>query len=150
MSKSVLHERTRPAAISRAFIFALLVCVFASASFAETDKEYPVHITPQQLYKRIQQGEAPVIVDVRTRFEFEAGHVPGAVHMPFWSVLWRSSQLAASPDEPVVVYCAHGPRAGLARAALRLKGFNEVLYLEGHMSAWSKAGLPQEKPPAER
>ena len=48
------------------------------------------------------------------------------------------------PDEPVVVYCEHGPRAGLAKAALRAAGFREVLYLEGHMSGWKRAELPQE------
>jgi hydroxyacylglutathione hydrolase len=122
----------------------LLVCLSAASAGAET--EAPLPMTPKELYSRIEQGNPPRILDVRTRYEYQQGHVPGAIHMPFWSVPWRASRLAASQDEPVVVYCAHGPRAGLARAFLRLRGFDEVLYLKGHMTAWSEAGLPEEKP----
>ena len=102
------------------------------------------HIEAAELLRLIEAGSAPTIVDVRTRSEFESGHVPGALHMPFWAVFARASDLSEPADQPIVVYCEHGPRAGLAKAALRAVGFREVLYLEGHMSDWKRAGLPQE------
>jgi rhodanese-related sulfurtransferase len=102
------------------------------------------HISPLHLLREIEAGSAPLVVDVRSGREFEKGHVPGAFHMPFWAMLSRSSEIPASPDEPVVIYCEHGPRAGLAKAALRAAGFRKVIYLEGHMSAWKRAGLPRE------
>jgi rhodanese-related sulfurtransferase len=105
------------------------------------------HISAAELLARIQAGTAPAIVDVRSRGEFDAGHLPGALHLPFWAVFFRASEVPASKHEPVVVYCAHGPRAGLAKAALRLSGYQRVLYLEGHMSAWKKAGLALEMAP---
>jgi rhodanese-related sulfurtransferase len=45
-----------------------------------------------------------------------------------------------------VLYCAHGPRAGIAKFALKLSGFDNIVYLEGHMSAWKAAKLPVETP----
>jgi rhodanese-related sulfurtransferase len=102
------------------------------------------HISQADLLRAIEAGEAPVIIDVRSNREFEKGHVPGALHIPFWAMLSRASQVPTPPEEPVVIYCEHGPRAGLAKAALRAAGFREVLYLEGHMSGWKRAGLPQE------
>jgi rhodanese-related sulfurtransferase len=102
------------------------------------------HISQDDLLRAIGAGDAPAIVDVRTRRAFDKGHVPGALHIPFWAMAWRTSQVPTSPEEPVVIYCEHGPRAGLAKAALRAAGFREVLYLEGHMSGWKRAGLPQE------
>ena len=50
-------------------------------------------------------------------------------------------------DQPVVVYCQHGPRAVIAKFALRLAGHTDVRYLEGHMSGWEKTGLPLETAP---
>ncbi len=106
------------------------------------------HISPTELSALIQAGSAPVIIDVRSRAEYEGGHVPGAVHVPFWAAYGRAAEIPAPPDAPLVVYCAHGPRAGLAKLALRLSGFKRIMYLEGHMSGWKKAGFPLEVAPA--
>jgi len=105
------------------------------------------HISAQELLARIAAGTAPTIVDVRSGSEFESGHVPGAIHIPFWAAFARASQIPTPPDQPVVIYCAHGPRAGLAKAALRSAGYRHVVYLEGHMTGWQRAGLPEEVSP---
>lgn len=102
------------------------------------------HISRTELARRIEAGSAPPIVDVRSRGEFAESHVPGAVHIPFYSVLTRSDELPARDGEPLVIYCEHGPRAGLARAELWLAGAGEVRFLEGHMTAWKADGLPVE------
>jgi rhodanese-related sulfurtransferase len=99
------------------------------------------HITGTTLLARIEAGTAPTILDVRSRREFLNGHVPGALHIPFWTVLTRLSAIPTSPADPVVVYCGHGPRAYIAGAALRVSGFRRVVYLEGHMMKWRQAGL---------
>ena len=103
------------------------------------------HISAADLGQLIRQGTAPTIIDVRSSREYQAGHVPGAIHIPFWSALFRVNEISAPKDEPVVVYCAHGPRAGFGKFALLREGFTQVLYLDGHMSGWYKAGLPAEK-----
>ena len=56
----------------------------------------------------------------------------------------RADDLDYPQEATVVVYCEHGPRASLARFALQRRGFQRVLYLQGHMSGWKKAGLPTE------
>ena len=96
------------------------------------------------LLAEIEAGTAPAILDVRSRMEFAHGHVPGARHIPFWTLPVRRSEIPVSPDDPLVVYCGHGPRAWFAGAVLRACGFRRVVYLEGHMSKWRRAGLPQE------
>jgi rhodanese-related sulfurtransferase len=106
---------------------------------------YPDRISPGDLLARIRAGTAPAILDVRSRAEFLAGRVPGARHVPFWAVAFRRRAIPAAPDEPVVVYCGQGPRAGVARAALGLVGFTRVLDLDGHWEAWVRDGLPIEK-----
>jgi len=109
------------------------------ASSATTDR-----VTPQALLAAIDAGTAPVIVDVRTRREYEAGHVPGAIHVPFYTLLVRQDDVPGPRERPVVVYCEHGPRAGVARLALRMTGFTDVRYLDGHMAGWKQSGLREE------
>jgi rhodanese-related sulfurtransferase len=81
-----------------------------------------------------------VVVDVRSRREYDAGHVPGAVHLPFWRAL-----VAKPPAASLVLYCGHGPRARLARALLRLRGVTDVRLLDGHFSAWRRQSREVER-----
>lgn len=99
-----------------------------------------------ELRAQIADGTAPVILDVRSAREYAAGHIPGARHLPFWSALFApASRIGASRDEPVIIYCGHGPRARMATAALRLRGFRDLRLLCGHMSRWRRQGLPIER-----
>jgi outer membrane protein assembly factor BamB/rhodanese-related sulfurtransferase len=98
-------------------------------------------IPPAVLMEAISGGLPPVILDVRTKGEFKRGHVPGAIHVPFWRVSsWRG--LDEVRGRPLVLYCGHGPRARIAGAALQRRGVADVTYLEGHMSKWRAMGLP--------
>ena len=85
-----------------------------------------------------------MMLDVRSAREFAAGHVPDARHLPFWSPLVRTPRLDVPPGETLVLYCGHGPRAWIAAAALRARGFRNVRLLRGHMRAWMAAGKPLE------
>ena len=87
------------------------------------------------------------ILDVRTQGEFEQGHVPGAVNINVFVLPFRMEEITGDEDEPIVVYCAHGLRAGLAGFFLRLAGYKNVLHLEGDWVKWQKAGLPAEMSP---
>jgi len=101
-------------------------------------------ITGAALLAQIDAGAAPAIVDVRSRWEFTRGHVPGARHIPFWLMPARITQVPASRSHPIVLYCGHGPRAFIAGAVLRASGYRRVLYLEGHMRRWRRARLRED------
>ena len=107
-------------------------------------------MSPDELYALIQTETPPLIVDVRTLREYRSGHVPGAIHRPFYELLGREPQLPAAADAPMVVYCAHGPRAGIAAWGLRRSGFTQVMYLQGHMAAWREREFPVERNTSER
>lgn len=101
-------------------------------------------ITGPALLAAIDAGRAPTVLDVRSGKEFVRGHVPGAMHIPFQSVAGRASEIPSGRDEPLVVYCGHGPRAWMAGAVLRARGFRHIVYLTGHMSGWRRAGLRED------
>ena len=121
--------------------FILLAVAAGGCASATT----PDRVAPEALLASIAARTAPVIVDVRTRHEYDAGHVPGAIHVPFYRLLVRQDDLPGPREQPVVVYCEHGPRAGIAGFALRLAGFTDVRYLDGHMSGWKARGLLTER-----
>lgn len=85
-----------------------------------------------------------IILDVRSRQEFDAGHVPGARHVPFWAVPFRAGALGVARETPIVVYCGHGPRAWMAKGLLKLGGFHRVSCMAGHMRRWRREGKPLE------
>ncbi len=101
-------------------------------------------MTQDQLLASIEKGTAPVIVDVRSQSEYESGHVPGALHLPFYAIWSRHAEMKAKPEDSVVMYCEHGPRAGIAKFALWTLGYTNLVYLDGHMSGWKERKRPIE------
>lgn len=102
------------------------------------------NVTPETLYPRLGSDEEPLLLDVRSEYEYRSGHIPGAIHFPFWKAPWNIARVQPLPGQDVVVYCEHGPRASMAGAVLKRAGVKRVLYLKGHMSAWRKASLPMQ------
>lgn len=102
-------------------------------------------MTADDLEALIRAGTAPPILDVRSAREFAGGHVPGAMHIPFWRVSARVADVLASRNDELVVYCGHGPRALIAGRALRRHGFTRLAFLDGHFSTWRRDGRPEER-----
>lgn len=125
-------------------IVILLSFVALSSGLADGDApaEAP-SIAPSELADRRAAGKAPVVIDVRTAQEYSAGHVPGAVNIPYDEVAARISEVEAPYG--VVLYCMVGPRARKGESALLGAGYESVLHLEGGLAAWQAAGLPVER-----
>ena len=87
-------------------------------------------------------NNSPIIIDVRSTLEYRAGHIPNALHIPFWTAFTTKRLRGYSSDQPLILYCEHGPRAGITKLGLSMQGFQNIRYLEGHMINWRKAGLP--------
>jgi rhodanese-related sulfurtransferase len=102
-------------------------------------------VAPADLLERIKGATPLLILDVRSGAEFDAGHIPGSIHIPFWAVPWRAGELRVGADQPIVVYCGHGPRALFARSVLRRRGFTRVACLAGHIARWREAGYPEDR-----
>ena len=65
-------------------------------------------------------------VDVRTKTEFDAGHVTGALNIPLDQFQRRYHEINALGKSPVVLYCRSGNRSGQAVAYLIQKGIKNV------------------------
>lgn len=81
----------------------------------------------------------PVFLDVRERYEYEAGHIEDSVHIPIGEITARWVELDRS--EPIVVVCQIGQRSALVADFLEQKGL-EARNLTGGLTMWSAEGLP--------
>lgn len=102
----------------------------------------PQVITSDDLVRRLEGEDVPVILDVRSPEEFADGHIPGAINVPYDQIAANLDSLESFLTAEIVVYCRTGRRAGVAEKALREAGFTQVVDLEGHMTSWNEAGLP--------
>ncbi len=86
---------------------------------------------------RLVAGGA-LLLDVREPDEWQAGHAPGAVHIPLGELGARAGELPR--DTRIVAVCRSGQRSNRAAAALRQSGL-DAANLAGGMQAWAAAGL---------
>ena len=101
---------------------------------------FPPSTRAQDAYAAVSSREA-VILDVRERREWKAGHAPGSKNVPLSSLPTRTAEL--SPGTRYVAVCRTGTRSRVATARLRSAGL-DVVNLKGGMAAWRRAGLALE------
>jgi hydroxyacylglutathione hydrolase len=89
------------------------------------------------LAPRLARNEV-TLIDVRNRTEWEAGHLPGALHIPVGYLAERLGEIPR--DKPVIVQCQSGARSAIAASVLQQLGVRDVTDLVGGFSAWQAAG----------
>lgn len=80
-----------------------------------------------------------LLLDVRTKAEFEAGHIANAINIPVDEIRDRMQELPSS--QPIYIYCEAGLRGYLAQRILRQSGFETVANLSGGYLSWKAATL---------
>jgi rhodanese-related sulfurtransferase len=85
-----------------------------------------------------------VVLDVREKDAFDAGHIPNARHLPRGQLELRVNEAFPDPTVRIVTYCEFGKISTLAAATLRRLGFTHAIALDGGMRAWRERGFPVE------
>lgn len=91
-------------------------------------------IDPATLLEWVSEGAR--VIDVREPWEFESGHVPGAVNIPMAEVTSRVDELS----DPVVLVCRSGARSGRVGEYLVANGQVKVANLVGGTERWIQEG----------
>jgi rhodanese-related sulfurtransferase len=85
-----------------------------------------------------QVDDDAYLLDVREPDEWEAGHAPGAHHVPMMEIPARMAEIPE--DRDVVVVCRSGGRSGQVVSYLTGNGWDNVRNLDGGMQSWAAAG----------
>jgi parallel beta-helix repeat protein len=95
-------------------------------------------------YTMITSGSYPdlVVLDVRTKSEYDSRHIYRAVWIPVTELEARIGELAGHENHEIIVYCGSGGRSATASGILDAHGFTKVYNMMGGISAWQSAGYP--------
>jgi len=99
-------------------------------------------IDPEELARRVDGPEAPVVLDVRNDSEYAAEHIPDSLHIPYGDIAARVDELPR--DRQIAAICRGGKRSGLAASILQREGFADVIHVGKGVGAWRAAGNPVE------
>ena len=86
-------------------------------------------------------GDA-VVIDVRAQSEWDAGRIPGALHLFLGDLPVATDDLPR--DRPLVIACQGGSRSSIGASLLRARGFDNVINFSGGFAEWQSSGLPIE------
>lgn len=109
----------------------LLFLLMSNACLAEV-----ADISQSELMQRINSNRAQLILDVRSKWEYLGGHIPGAINIPHDQLNSRLGEILPFKDKDVVLYCASGGRVVTAAKILSSAGFSKLQHLDGDMNGW--------------
>ena len=140
----------------RLFIFiVVLVLVVPAFVFAQSLRwtlvnwkvrhDFPTvqRISPKEVAEWLQDSkrEQPVLLDVRTKAEFEVSHIHGAQRVEPGS---EAGALKLARGKPIVTYCSVGYRSGAFAKTLQEAGYQNVRNMSGSIFQWANEGRPLE------
>lgn len=145
---------------SKATTIVLLFVLASFQAYSQQNKNLTVYESPQQMvaaakeviaeipveeFKTVLETKNPIIIDVRTSAEYEAGAIPGAVNIPRGVLEFRigsedvwneAGKSMPAKSDTFYVYCGTGSRGALSAKALMQLGYTNVQSVEGGWNAW--------------
>lgn len=114
--------------------------LFLMAFLWDNNQRSGATVSTSQATQMINKQDA-VVLDIRDKKEFEAGHIASAINIPYSALTERMAELESSKGHPIVLVCKSGQSVGMAGKTLKQKGF-EVFRLSGGMLEWTNQNLP--------
>ncbi len=118
-----------------------LILLNFNLCYAESIPTRPkaLYITPQQAKQWVTEGKGITFVDVRQPKEYKAGHIQGAISVPYDKIARYIKKF--NKNYPCIIYCTFSAwRAPYAANTLADMGYQNVYVLEGGITAWYSGG----------
>jgi phage shock protein E len=90
-------------------------------------------LTEREVRAYLKQGA--LVVDVRSRAEFEARHLAGVTNIPLPELKERIASVVTNRSAAILLHCQTGRRSGAAEGQLRQWGYTNVFNLGGYKQA---------------
>lgn len=85
-----------------------------------------VNITAEEAKQIMDTEEGYVILDVREQDEYDAGHIPGAILIPYTQIEEKANEMLPDKEQLILVYCRNGRRSKIAAEALVKLGYTNI------------------------
>ena len=83
-------------------------------------------ITAENAKKIMDSGEEHIILDTREQDEYDEGHIPGAILIPYTEIENKAEEMLPDKDKLILVYCRSGRRSKIAAESLAKLGYTNV------------------------
>ena len=107
-------------------ILTMLLLTACGQNKAKNQEAVYVNITAEEAKKIMDSQEGYVILDTRTQEEFDEGHIPGAILIPYDAITEKAETILTDKNQLILVYCRSGRRSKLAAADLVKLGYTNV------------------------
>ena len=107
-------------------MLAMLLLTACGQHNEETQEANSMNITAQEAKEIMDTQEGYVILDTRTQEEYDQGHIPGAVLLPYDEVLQKAETILTDKNQLILVYCRSGRRSKLAANDLVKLGYTNI------------------------
>ena len=107
----------------------LLVAVLLAACGQDIEKDQEavyVNITAEEAKQIMDGEEGYIILDVREQDEYDAGHIPGAILIPYTQIKEKANEMLTDKDQLILVYCRSGRRSKIAAETLVELGYTNI------------------------
>ena len=104
---------------------AILLTACGQANGKEQEAMY-VNITAQEAKTIMDTEEGCLILDTRTREEYDQGHIPGAIQISHDEITEKAEEVLTDKDQLILVYCRSGRRSKIAAEALVELGYTNI------------------------
>ena len=107
----------------------LLVAVLLAACGQDIEKDREavyVNITAEEAKQIMDGEEGYIILDVREQDEYDAGHIPGAILIPYTQIKEKANEMLTDKDQLILVYCRSGRRSKIAAETLVELGYTNI------------------------
>ena len=131
-------------AITCTLVFLMLISGFILPANSQQNKTEIVNVSPNQAAKLIDQKKGDsdfVILDIRTPGEYQAGHIPGAILIDFYSDTFVDQINRLDKAKVYLVHCRSGNRSGRSMELFKKLKFNEIYHMSSGIIGWKSEGL---------
>ena len=109
------------------FLFLAVMMLTACGQAKENDQgAVYVNITAEEAKRIIDSEEGYIILDVREQDEYDAGHIPEAILIPYTQIEEKAEEVLTDKDQLILVYCRSGRRSKIAAEALVELGYTNI------------------------
>ena len=119
-------------------ILGLVGFVFLMMAIRAVRSRSVVHYGPAEVHEQMRRQGGVLLLDVRTRRERDARHIPGSLHIPLHELRKRAEELHPHRGREIVCYCQSGNRSVTAALLLKKQGFRTAS-MRGGIVDWDVA-----------
>ncbi len=127
---------------SRFYLFLFLILASCSRHYL---LQCSTEISAPKAYKLLLKNDNVIFVDVRTKEEFEKGHIKGAINIDYFSPQLENLLMTLPKEKIIIVYCKHALRSKNVVNLLKRNDYQKVYNLKGGFPSWTSGGFPVEK-----